>query len=151
MGLLLCGFVQCCAVNLPDSILHFLESHHVFVLATALDELPHACSLFYKLDSSEACLVFSSSLETRHGYEMSSNPRVAGAVYEETLLVQEIRGVQFSGTILEGASDESHAAYLKTFPEAQKIQAPFWTLRLESVKMIDNRRGFGFKEVWTRA
>jgi uncharacterized protein YhbP (UPF0306 family) len=76
---------------------------------------------------------------------MSSNPRVAGAVYEETLLVQEIRGVQFSGTILEGASDESRAAYLKAFPEAQKIQAPFWTLRLDSVKMIDNRRGFGFQ------
>lgn len=39
-------------------------------------------------------------------------------------------------------------AAMAAFPEAQKIGARLWTLRLETVKMIDNTRGFGFKELW---
>lgn len=82
---------------------------------------------------------------------MNANPRVAGAVYEETRVVSEIRGIQFAGTILSGASEASRQAYFEAFPEAHKIQAPIWALRLDTVKMIDNGRGFGFKEVWARS
>ena len=137
-------------MNLPERIRQFFESHHVFVLATALDDRPHACSLFYVLDPDDPALVFASSLETRHGFEMSANPEAAGALYQETRAIDQIRGLQFGGTILQGTSEAMQARYTAAFPEAANIKAPFWTFRLNSVKMIDNSRGFGAKEIWSR-
>lgn len=137
-------------MNLPESMRIFLESKHIFVLATALQGVPHACSLFYVLNAADGSLVFSSSESTLHARQMRSNPQVAGAVFADTRAVNEIHGVQFSGNVLPGVAHEARAAYLTAFPEAEKIKSPFWTLKLAAVKMIDNRLGFGHKELWHR-
>lgn len=137
-------------MNLPDRIRNFLESRHVFVLATEQRGIPHACPLFYIANTADAALVFCSSESTRHAAEMCANPVVAGAVFADTRTVNEIHGVQFSGTIVPGASETWRAAYRTAFPEAQRIEAPFWTLELQAIKMTDNRQGFGHKEFWLR-
>jgi len=135
-------------------ITKFLKKHHVFTLATGRDGQPWCSSMFYVFIEEDAALVFTSDPATRHITEAMCNRSVAGAIAVETEIIGLIRGVQFSGILMEPPAPEVrkkiHRAYLKRFPYAILNTSPLWILELHEVKFTDNRLGFGKKLNWSR-
>jgi uncharacterized protein YhbP (UPF0306 family) len=134
-------------------IIRFLKKHHVFTLATSFYGQPWCSSMFYVFMEEEASLVFTSDPTTRHITESMLNQKVAGAVALETKIIGLIRGIQFSGVIVQPDQEQKKKAlraYLKRFPYAILNNSPLWIVQLDEVKFTDNRLGFGKKLRWNR-
>lgn len=139
--------------SLPPLLADFLHSHSVLSLATCYDDIPWSASAFYAFDEDEARLLFLSSMDTRHGEMLSINPYVAGTITDQFTDIQQIHGLQYSGTAkrLDKPSDIAPALdlYYKRFPQAHGITAPAWEIQLMHLKFTDNRVGFGTKTLWS--
>lgn len=139
---------------MDNRMVKFFRKHHVFTLATCCDGAPWCSSVFYAFLEEDAVLVFTSDPATRHIVEALQNQRVAGAIALETEVIGLIRGVQFSGILMEPSTPEAkkrmHRAYLKRFPYAVLNNAPIWIIELCEVKFTDNTLGFGKKLLWGR-
>ena len=139
---------------MDNRIIKFFKKHHVFTLATCRDEQPWCSSLFYAFIEEEATLVFTSDAKTRHIVEAMQNQRVGGGIALETEVIGLIRGVQFSGLLIEPPTPEAkrraNRAYLKRFPYAVLNTSPLWILELHEIKFTDNALGFGKKLRWSR-
>ena len=138
---------------MDEPIVRFFKKHHVCTLATCHDGEPWCASVFYVFMEEDAALVFTSDLATRHITEGLLNQRVAGAVAMETEMIGLIRGVQFSGTLVQPEHElkkKALRAYLERFPYAILNSSPLWVVELYEIKFTDNRLGFGKKLRWSR-
>jgi uncharacterized protein len=132
-------------------IIKFFRKHHVLTIATTIDNEPWCANCFYVYMEDENSLVFTTGGDTRHGKEFAGNPKVAGSVVLETLIIGKIRGIQFQGIVSEPEGDLLSAAkssYLKRFPIAALMDTRLWVVKLSYIKMTDNRFGFGKKLIW---
>ena len=95
--------------------------------------------------------VLLSDLGTKHVDDMQKQKNVAGAIALETKMIGRIRGIQFTGQIEKLKEEElkmSKRAYLKAFPYAIFKKTIVWGLKIDYLKMTDNRLGFGKKLIW---
>jgi uncharacterized protein len=135
--------------NLPK-IVSFLKQHHLLCLATCKEDTLSSCSLFYAFDEKTNSFIVASDQKTEHIDNVLTNNRVAGSVHLQTDIVGKIQGVQFKGEMAL-CDDARKSIYLKTFPYALALNPTLWVIRIDYVKMTDNRLGFGKKLIWTRA
>jgi len=136
----------------PDKrIRDFINEHHVLTLATSQNGQPWVANCFYAYHEDENVLIFTSDIETRHIQEALVNKQVAASIVLETGVVGKIRGLQITGS-LEFPDGELAGKvkkrYLKKFPFAALMETKLWVLTIESMKMTDNRLGFGKKLYW---
>ena len=132
-------------------ITDFFKRHHVLTLATTSADQPWCANCFYVYLSEENILAFTSDKKTRHIKEGLENQKIAGSVVLETRIIGKIQGIQFSGVLEEpqGALVETvKNAYLRRFPIAMLMDTTMWIVRLNYIKMTDNRLGFGKKLIW---
>ncbi len=138
----------------PDKrIVDFLHSHHVLTLATVHDNRPWCSQCFYAYVDHLYGLVFTSDKTTRHITEALAQPDVAGSIALETKTIGKIQGIQLEGRLVEAEGDllkEVKMVYLKRFPFAILATTQLWFLELYTIKMTDNRLGFGKKLYWKR-
>ena len=132
-------------------IVEFFHKHHVLTIATSVKNQPWCAQCFYVYSEKENALVFTTDDDTRHGMEFNLNNAVAGSVVLETSVIGKIQGIQFTG--VASRPDEEllkivRKTYLKRFPVAALMNTSLWIVRLTSVKMTDNRLGFGKKLIW---
>jgi len=133
-------------------IVKFFRKHHVLTIATTVDNEPWCANCFYVYLEEENSLVFTTGGDTRHGKEFSKNPLVAGSIVLETIVIGKIQGIQFQGIVSEPVGNQlsgSKSAYLKRFPVAALMDTRLWVVKLTTIKMTDNRFGFGKKLIWT--
>ena len=131
----------------------FLRKHHVMTLATCCDNRAWCCHCFYVFVERLNGLAFASESSTRHITEALQQPFVAGSIVLETSVVGKLQGIQLEGKLLEAKDEmlkELHSAYIKRFPFALLMDTKLWFLELHSMKMTDNRLGFGKKLYWTK-
>lgn len=136
---------------IDSRIVKFFRKHHVLTIATSLNGEPWCANCFYVYLDDENSIVFTTDGNTRHGREFIENPRVAGSVVLETLVIGKIRGIQFTGTVTEAEGDlleKAKKSYLLRFPVAALMNTKLWIVKLDYVKMTDNRFGFGKKLIW---
>ena len=137
---------------LPEKrIVDFINEHHVLTLATVVENNPWCANCFYIYLEDENCLVFTSDDKTKHVQDVNANPNVGGSVVLETKTVGKIQGIQFRGTMERPAKaieNKVKKAYLKKFPYAVLMKTSLWVLKLNYIKMTDNRLGFGKKLIW---
>jgi len=127
----------------------FLAEHHLLSLATSHNNIPQSVSLFYAYNSDEKTLIVASDTKTEHIQNVLGNKNVSGTVALETDEVGKIRGIQFTATMDQANKDEGQL-YFKAFPYAKVMRPQLWVIKLEKVKMTDNRLGFGKKLFWSR-
>ena len=127
----------------------FLAEHHLLSLATSQNNIPHSASLFYAYDKKGTTFIVASDAKTEHIQNVLSNPDVSGTVALETDEVGKIRGIQFTAT-MKMATKEEGSLYFKVFPYARVMKPQLWVIKLEKIKMTDNRFGFGKKLFWGR-
>lgn len=139
-------------MNHPEKrIIDFINQHHVLTLATCVENNPWCANCFYVYLEDENCLVFTSDDATKHVQDVSANSKVAGSVVLETGIVGKIRGIQFRGIMEIPQNDlasKAKLAYLKKFPVAVLMKTSLWIVKLNYIKMTDNRLGFGKKLIW---
>jgi uncharacterized protein len=138
----------------PDNrIINFLKKHHVLSLATSVGDKPWCCSCFYAILEDEMTFILTSDMESRHSKEFLKNSNIAGSIHLETWIIGKIKGVQFSGNILlaeENYLEKVRKVYLKKYPFAVLMNTTLWALRIDYIKMTDNKFGFGKKLIWER-
>jgi uncharacterized protein YhbP (UPF0306 family) len=142
-----------------------LESCRTATIATATAQGPWAAAVFFASDP-DLRLYFVSDRNTRHGRDLAVNPAVAATVHGDCAAWSEIRGLQMSGRveILDGdARAPGLEMYLAKFPEvaalvrqpasadesriASRLEAAsLYRLTPGWVRVIDNTRGFGFRQ-----
>ncbi|MDD4107362.1 MAG: pyridoxamine 5'-phosphate oxidase family protein [Prolixibacteraceae bacterium] len=139
-------------MELPDKrIVRFISKHHVLTLATCSGSKPWCANCFYVYAEDENSLVFTSDYDTKHVKDVLENSNVAGSIVLETKLVGKIQGIQFRGVMTVPEEREMHKikrAYLKRFPYAVIMNTTLWKVKINYIKMTDNRLGFGRKLIW---
>ena len=127
---------------------------------------PHAAAVYFTADLPVRDslrglrLYFFSDPTSQHGQDLHANPQAAAAIYPAVSGWQEIRGLQLHGAahILPPGStwEAAWQLYQIKFPFVSGLKAilqrnalyefiPSW------LRLVDNRRGFGFKQEWELA
>jgi uncharacterized protein YhbP (UPF0306 family) len=148
--------------RIRERFLAFLREHQVLTLAVAgRDGKPCAAALFYAVDADLRLYVLTDPA-TRHGQAIRANGAVAGTVQRDRQQWDEITGIQFHGRCRQLTGDERAQAwelYTARFPfllkpnaalTAELAKTALWCIEPDWMRLIDNRRGFGHKDEWTR-
>lgn len=131
-----------------EKISSFLNEHHVLSLATSDRSELSVCSLFYAYSQNENSFVVASSDETQHIQHINKNSSVAGNILLETKTIGKIQGVQFRGEFSLLDNSELKKLYFNSFPQALIMRPKLWQIKVNYLKMTDNRLGFGKKIIW---
>ena len=142
-------------------ILAFLDAHHVMSLATCGTGGPHAANLFYA--HHDFTLLWVSDPASEHSIHVEGRARVAATIATDYSDFAEIRGLQILGDAYRicdeserkaaGSYLEARFAFLcelKSAPARLREvydRAQYYRLVPMRIALIDNTRGFGFKEV----
>ena len=146
-----------------ERFLDFLRKHQVVTIAvTEPDGTAHAAALFYAVDD-ELNLYVLSEPASRHGRAMARTGPVAGTIQRDRQEWRDIQGVQFRGhcrRLTGTARQRGWKLFVARFPFARNTAAArlamalgktaLWRIEPAWIRLIDNRRGFGHKEEWTR-
>ena len=126
-------------------------------LATmGLDGQPHSAPVYF-VAGRDLCLYFFSDLQSQHSQDIQCNPRAALSIYPECWGWEEIRGVQMRGEVyrLERGEEWDRAwdGYQAKFPfiaglEEIVAQNSFYKFVPVWVRLVDNRKSFGYKQEW---
>lgn len=128
------------------TIRQFIQSEKVAALCCSNeDHNPYCFNCFYAFDSCNFLLVFKSSVTSLHCKLMMKKPQIAGTILPAKLNVFSLKGIQFSGVLLN-ASDtlfqDAFKLYHKKFPFALAIAGDMFIMQIDSIKMTDNTKGF---------
>ena len=119
----------------------------------------HAADVFFTSDE-EVNLYFFSDPNSQHGLNITLNPRAAVTIHPVCQGWEDIRGLQLRGKVQRVepslAWDSAWKIYSAKFPFVTELKAivegnqlfvfvPHW------IRLVDNQRGFGYKEEWLRS
>jgi len=114
---------------------------------------PYSFSCFFAFNSTEKLLYFKSSESASHSRMILKNPNVSGTIMPDKLNKLAIKGIQFTGFVLDRnepvCADASGNYYFK-FPLAVAIPGVVWTIQLNQLKMTNNVLGIFEKLSWQR-
>lgn len=105
-------------------------------------------------------LYYFSEAASQHARNLAQDRRAAAAIYPECQGWQDIRGLQLRGQshpVAQGQEWElAWQVYCAKFPFVAQLKAvvarnALYAFIPEWIRLVDNRRGFGFKQEWTFA
>ena len=141
----------------------YLDEHAVMTLATSGPDGAAAAAVFYARDGAD--FIFLSAPATLHARNIAAAAAVAATVQDDIEDWARIRGVQLRGRALQlqgTEAQQAQALYARRFPSifdpqrrppaiAAALERIRWyRLAAGHVRLIDNARGFGRPEEWTR-
>ena len=121
---------------------------------TGPDGAPHAAAVYF-VAGADSSLYFFSEPGSQHALDLAFNPRAAVTIQPVASDYQEIRGLQGRGTarlVPPGAEwDGAFALYQAKFPFVERMKAEIakntlYVFKPTWQRLLDNRRGFGYKE-----
>ncbi len=144
--------------ELREAALAEMRGHSVLTLATTGETGPHAVSLMYAHDGFD--IFWLSDPKTRHSRHLAANPSAAVTIAGQYEDFREIRGLQMNGEGRRLTSTDAEKAgfdllearypFLKQFAAGKLARslgaAAVYRFRPASLTLIDNGRGFGFKQ-----
>lgn len=139
----------------PDEkILHYLRVHFQMTISVIHNNESWSANCFYVFDDEEISLIFVSDSKTKHASGFIENPIVSGTISDVTESIVDIKGIQFKGVVESLENEEliiSRKRFTQKFPLAKIKQIEFWKLKLDYLKMTDNKFLFASKTCWQRA
>lgn len=137
-----------------DLVATLLREETTLSLATTgVDGAPSIAPLFYIHDG-ELSLYWLSSRSSRHSQNLLAQPAAAAAVHCSADGWQQIRGVQLRGQALILDDPQLRTTLLKAYSKRFKLgklfrlairRSDLFVLHPESIRYIDNTKGFGAK------
>jgi uncharacterized protein YhbP (UPF0306 family) len=145
----------------PDLQPELLSVAAMTLATSGPDGQPFAAPVYFAADLADGPLrlYFFSDPDSQHGRNLKRDPRLAAAFYPESDDWREIRGVQLRGEarpVPSGAAwDLGWRCYADKFPFVEGLKLivarnTLYCVKPDWVRVVDNRRGFGFKEEWSR-
>ena len=126
-------------------------------LATSgADGSPHAAPVYFAADQA-LHLYFFSDPGSLHSLHLAENPHAAGAIYPECRDWRDIRGLQLHGEVYPVPPgpewDTAWELYAVKFSFVSELRAAvernvLYAFTPSWARLVDNRRGFGFKQEW---
>lgn len=137
-----------------QAICNYLIDQHVLTLCTQDEDGLWCANCFYVFDAEKMCFYLMTDDKARHTQGMLRDGHVVGTVTDQTQTIAHIQGIQYTGiasrvTAVEQSQVKS--LYCERFPIARLKSAPLWQIQLLTVKMTDNKLGFGKKHFWQRS
>lgn len=135
-----------------ERITQFLQAQKVATVCCVDEENhPYCFNCFYAFDESRLLLYFKTSAATRHAHLLASHPTVAGTIQQDKLNTLAVRGIQFTGQVIDlddPRAGHASASYHNHFPFAAARKGDVLTIQLTAIKMTDNTLSFGKKILW---
>jgi uncharacterized protein len=136
------------------SIIQFIQKQKTATVSCVNEACePYCFSCFYYFNPEKQLLYFKSSASTYHCKLIQQRRKVAGTILPDKLNVLAIKGIQFSGVVLDvfdPLCGDASEQYHKKFPYAKAMPGDVWTIQINSIKMTDNTLSFGKKLTWER-
>ncbi len=150
--------VKLTEAELKDAILEELRNHSVLTLATVGDAGPHAVSLMYAHKDFD--LYWLSDPKTKHSEQLAYNGSAGITIAKQQEDFQKIRGLQIEGNGYRITDPDEEAIgfellvarypFLKQFQSGKLARhlglAAVYAFQSTKLILIDNSRGFGFKQ-----
>ena len=140
-----------------EPLLARLLDLNTMTLATCeTDGSPHAAAVYFAA-SRELELYFFSAPDSSHGEALMRDPRAAAAVYPQDSDWRTIQGLQIHGLVAEiepGTSwEHGWQVFTNKFPFVRGLRQivelnRLYCLTPHWLRLVDNRKGFGFKQEW---
>lgn len=136
-----------------------LEETTTMVLATRMpDGTPRATPVYFAADD-RLRLFFLSDPDSVHSRNLAASPQASAAIYPEEGNWRKLRGLQMTGqarALDGGEADAARRVYAHRFPFVAELASAMAASRIYAfapswVRLIDNRRRFGFQQEWTLA
>ncbi|POY35136.1 hypothetical protein C3K47_16265 [Solitalea longa] len=142
--------------NSPEKkIATFLLNQTVLTLAVSENSSLYCCMCYYVYHPEENILVFKSKESTKHIQMALEQTKVAGAIRQDVLDKTHIQGVQFNGEVLIEPEENLHKrakkAYYDKYPFAKVIAGTVWVIKLDYMKLTENRIGIMSHKEWSAA
>lgn len=146
---------EACVVDFPFTDLLSLST--LTLCTCGPDGQPHAAAVYFAADD-DLNLFFMSDPKSQHGQDIIRDPRAAVAFHPECHGWKDIRGVQMRGDVQSVQPgdpwDHAWAVYEQKFPFVSELKDvvarnQFYVFIPEWVRLIDNLKGFGYKEEWS--
>jgi uncharacterized protein YhbP (UPF0306 family) len=118
---------------------------------------PHAAPVYFAAGGN-LHLYFFSDPGSQHGQDIKGRPEAFCAIYPECHDWRDIRGLQLRGRVRRVEPGPEWAAawelYAAKFPFVSELKEAvarnaLYVFETRWARLVDNRRGFGFKEEWT--
>ena len=144
-------------MNVKDSTVSELLKLATMTLATTGAEGEAHAAAVYFAAGADLALYFFSAAESQHSQDLKRRPQAAAAIYPEVSGWQAIRGLQLRGQVaLVPHGAEWQAAwelYAGKFPFVKGLKSivasnALYAFTPRWLRLVDNRRGFGFKQEW---
>lgn len=123
---------------------------------TGNDGEPHAAPVYFAVNA-ELNFYFFSDPDSQHAQDIIHNPRAAAALYPACFDWRDIRGIQMRGLVrLVNNPAEWESAwnlYQLKFPFVSALREivarnQLYSFSPDWIRLLDNRRGLGFKQEW---
>ncbi len=147
------------SVELKDSLEELLSLTTMTVATVAVGGEPHAAAVYFACDNLLNMYFFSDS-KSQHAQDLAHEARAAVTIHPERSSWQDIHGLQMRGVISVVHSQTKWQAawklYLAKFPFVADLEQLVAINQLhvfnpQWIRVVDNRRGFGFKQEWGRS
>lgn len=141
------------------TVLELLRLSTLTLATTGADGEPHNAPLYFAADP-QLRLFFFSDPASQHSQDLVRDPRAAVSFYPLGASWEAIRGVQMRGAARSlgpgPLRDAGWAVYRAKFPFVEALaeaiaRSQLYVFEPRWVRLVDNRRGFGFKQEWTLA
>lgn len=150
--------------NVPDSpladpeVISLLSLTTLTLATVGRENLPHATPIYFAADG-DLDLYFFSDPQSQHAQDLAHSPRCAAAIYPECQGWQNIHGLQMRGLgqpVDKGERwERAWQTYAAKFPFVSDLRDLITRNHLyffipQWLRLVDNRRGFGFRQEWQR-
>ena len=144
-------------MNVKDSaISELLQLATMTIATTGADGEAHAAAVYFAAGE-DLALYFFSAADSQHSQDLRRRPQAAAAIYPQVTGWQAIRGLQLRGraeALPSGAEwQAAWDVYAAKFPFVKALKSIVASNELYAftprwLRLVDNRRGFGFKQEW---
>jgi len=140
-----------------DPVRALLDETTTMVLATrGPNGTPRATPVYFAAEHTLR-LIFLSDPDSLHSRNLANAPQASVAIYPEESDWRRLRGVQMTGhaaAIGGSESEPPRRAYAHRFPFVTELTQALaasqtYTFVPTWIRLIDNRRKFGFQQEWT--
>ena len=140
--------------SLNNDISRFIADNKIAsICCVDSNNTPWSFHCFYVFDAKNQLLFFKSSTRSHHAELLSKNPAVSGSILPHKLEFMALKGIQFTGSVLNTAIPDQidpELFYHKRLPLGLTKPGKVYSIQLETIKMTDSSRIFGGKSEWNR-
>jgi uncharacterized protein YhbP (UPF0306 family) len=147
------------SVELKYSLEELLNLTTMTIATVGIGCEPHSAAVYFACDDQLNMYFFSDS-KSQHAQDTANEVLAAVTVHPDRNRWQDIHGLQMRGAITVVQSQtkwqEAWKLYLVKFPFAADLEQlvainQLYVFNPQWIRLVDNRRGFGFKQEWGRS